>query len=215
MPLVQGTLDLLVLGTLAACPGTATASRPRWSPAHRGGAGHRRRRLYQALHRLDGQGLVEAEWRPSENNAARAVLNAHGGRGGKRLRAEAANWRRYSRRGRGRLAGRIAHVRSGPPPPPFGYLRRRPEAVESEVDEGVNAHLGDEGGRARAEGMPADAARREALRRFGDLEGTRRAIAGGRAGEGEADGARIARAGPEAGRADRFAQPAARLRCSP
>ena len=52
--------------------------------------------LYQALHRLDRQGLVEAEWRASENNRrARYYTLTPAGR--KRLREEAANWRRYSR----------------------------------------------------------------------------------------------------------------------
>jgi PadR family transcriptional regulator, regulatory protein PadR len=52
--------------------------------------------LYQALHRLDRQGLVHAEWRPSENNRrARYYELTPSGR--KRLRQEMANWRRYSR----------------------------------------------------------------------------------------------------------------------
>ena len=52
--------------------------------------------LYQALHRLDRQGLVEAEWRPSENNRrARYYTLTPAGR--RRLREETVNWRRYSR----------------------------------------------------------------------------------------------------------------------
>jgi transcriptional regulator len=52
--------------------------------------------LYQALHRLDRQNLVEAEWRSSENNRrARYYTLTPAGR--KRLRQETANWRRYSR----------------------------------------------------------------------------------------------------------------------
>ena len=52
--------------------------------------------LYQSLHRLDRQGLVEADWRPSENNRrARYYLLTPAGR--KRLREETASWRRYSR----------------------------------------------------------------------------------------------------------------------
>jgi transcriptional regulator len=52
--------------------------------------------LYQALHRLDRQGLVEAEWRPSDNNR-RARYYALTPAGRKRLREETGNWRRYSR----------------------------------------------------------------------------------------------------------------------
>lgn len=96
LPLVQGTLDLLVLRTLMPGPmhgyGIATL-------IHRRTAGHlaiEDAALYQALHRLDRQGLVEAEWRPSENNRrARFYTLTPAGR--KRLREETAIWRRYSR----------------------------------------------------------------------------------------------------------------------
>lgn len=58
-------------------------------------------------------------------------------------------------------------------PRPFWYLRRRPETVESEVDEELNLHLEMRVEELRARGLSLDAARREALRQFGDLEGTR------------------------------------------
>jgi DNA-binding PadR family transcriptional regulator len=52
--------------------------------------------LYQALHRLDRQGLVDPEWRASENNRrARYYALTPGGR--KRLREDTEHWRRYSR----------------------------------------------------------------------------------------------------------------------
>ena len=96
LPLVQGTLDLLVLGTLAATSrhgyGIATEVHRRTG----GVLAVEDAALYQALHRLEGQSLVEAEWRPSENNR-RARYYALTAAGRKRLRAEAANWRRYSR----------------------------------------------------------------------------------------------------------------------
>lgn len=96
LPLVQGTLDLLVLRTLASAPmhgyGIATLVRRRTD----GDLAIEDAALYQALHRLDRQGLVEAEWRPSENNRrARYYTLTPAGR--TRLREEAANWRRYSR----------------------------------------------------------------------------------------------------------------------
>jgi transcriptional regulator len=60
--------------------------------------------LYQALHRLDRQGLVDAEWRPSKNNRrARFYTLTPDGR--KRLREETANWRRYARAVDALLAG--------------------------------------------------------------------------------------------------------------
>ena len=52
--------------------------------------------LYQALHRLHRQDLVDAEWGPSENNRrARFYTLTPAGR--KRLREETTNWRRYVR----------------------------------------------------------------------------------------------------------------------
>lgn len=96
MPLVQGTLDLLVLRTLSSGPmhgyGIATQVHQRTG----GDLAIEDAALYQALHRLDRQGLVEAEWRPSENNRrARYYTVTPAGR--KRLREGAANWRRYAR----------------------------------------------------------------------------------------------------------------------
>ena len=96
LPLVQGTLDLLVLRTLAAGPmhgyGIASLVRERTD----GELAIEDAALYQALHRLDRQGFVEAEWRPSENNR-RARFYALTPTGRKRLRLETATWRRYSR----------------------------------------------------------------------------------------------------------------------
>jgi transcriptional regulator len=96
LPLVQGTLDLLVLRTLAAGPmhgyGIATLIHQRTG----GELAVEDAALYQALHRLDRQDLVEAEWRPSENNR-RARYYTLTPRGRKRLRADADHWRRYAR----------------------------------------------------------------------------------------------------------------------
>lgn len=96
LPLVQGTLDLLVLRTLASRAkhgyGIATDIHERTG----GILSVEDAALYQALHRLDRQGLVEAEWGPSENNRrARYYTLTPAGR--TRLREETANWRRYSR----------------------------------------------------------------------------------------------------------------------
>ena len=54
---------------------------------------------------------------------------------------------------------------------PFWYLRRR--SVRSEVDEELRTHLEMRVDELVATGMPRGEARREALRQFGDLEGTR------------------------------------------
>jgi transcriptional regulator len=52
--------------------------------------------LYQSLHRLERQRLIEAEWRPSENNR-RARYYTLTAAGRKRLQQDAETWRRYSR----------------------------------------------------------------------------------------------------------------------
>jgi PadR family transcriptional regulator, regulatory protein PadR len=52
--------------------------------------------LYQSLHRLERQELIEAEWGPSENNR-RARFYTLTAAGKKRLQHETATWRRYTR----------------------------------------------------------------------------------------------------------------------
>jgi len=96
LTLVPGTLDLLVLGALAGGPrhgyGIAAAIEERTN----GELEIEDAALYQALHRLDRHGLLEAEWRPSENHR-RARYYALSSSGRRRLRDETATWRRYSR----------------------------------------------------------------------------------------------------------------------
>ena len=104
LPLLQGTLDLLVLRCLADGPrhGYAVATMVREQTD--GNLSVEDAALYQALHRLDRQQLVDAEWGPSENNRrARFYTLTPAGR--KRLREETANWRRYSRAVEAVLAG--------------------------------------------------------------------------------------------------------------
>jgi PadR family transcriptional regulator PadR len=95
VPLLQGSLDLLVLGALSAGAthgyGVATLVRERSS----GALAIEDAALYQALHRLERKGLVAAEWGLSDNNR-RARFYELTADGRKRLRAEAASWRRYA-----------------------------------------------------------------------------------------------------------------------
>src|SRR5579864_4838719 len=56
---------------------------------------------------------------------------------------------------------------------PFWYLRRRPDAIASEIDEELKHHLELRADELVAAGMARDEARREALRQFGDLSATR------------------------------------------
>lgn len=96
LPLFQGSLDLLVLGALASGTTHGYGIATLVSDRSGGALEIEDAALYQALHRLERNGLVSAEWGLSENNrrARYYVLTADGR---KRLREEAANWRRYAR----------------------------------------------------------------------------------------------------------------------
>ena len=95
MPLVKGTLDVLVLKALT------------WGPRHgfeittwlEDRSGGRLdiddSALYQALHRLEERGLVGAEWGTTDNNRrARYYRLTTAGR--THLRAETSRWTRYA-----------------------------------------------------------------------------------------------------------------------
>jgi PadR family transcriptional regulator, regulatory protein PadR len=96
LPLFKGTLDLLVMKTLSwgAMHGFAIAS---WlEESSQGELGVDDSALYQALHRLEGRGLVDAAWGVTENNRkARYYRLTTKGRA--HLRAEADTWERYTR----------------------------------------------------------------------------------------------------------------------
>jgi len=96
LPLMQGTLDLIVLRALELGPihGYGVAARVRERTG--GELAVEDAALYQALHRLDRQGFIEAEWRASENNRrARYYSLTRSGR--TRLAEQAVHWRRYAR----------------------------------------------------------------------------------------------------------------------
>jgi predicted permease len=56
---------------------------------------------------------------------------------------------------------------------PFWYLRRRPDTVASEVDEELESHIAMRIEELRSAGLSESEAKREALRRFGDLDAAR------------------------------------------
>jgi len=93
--LVQGTLDLLLLKILAleAMNGWSISQRLRQISGDvlqvSDGS------LYPALHKLEQEGWISAEWRPSENNR-RAKFYSLTRLGRKQLEKEAANWDRLS-----------------------------------------------------------------------------------------------------------------------
>lgn len=96
LSLVPGTLDLLVLRTLASGAMHGYGIATHVHDLTGGELAIEDAALYQALHRLDRQALVDAEWSPSENNR-RARYYSLTAAGRKRLRDETDNWRRYSR----------------------------------------------------------------------------------------------------------------------
>jgi PadR family transcriptional regulator, regulatory protein PadR len=93
--LVQGTLDLLILKIVALEPmhGWAIAQRIRQVSKEVLQVGQSA--LYPALHKLERQGLIEAEWKVSENNR-RAKYYALTRAGRKAMSHEAAQWERLS-----------------------------------------------------------------------------------------------------------------------
>jgi len=93
--LLQGTLDLLILKTLAleAMHGWGIAQRIEQvsEDALQIGQGS----LYPALHRLEYKGLIQAEWGASENNR-KAKFYSLTSKGKKQLAAELRDWDRLS-----------------------------------------------------------------------------------------------------------------------
>jgi transcriptional regulator len=95
LPLLKGTLDVLVLKALTWGPqhGFGIAV---WLEARSGGVlGVDDSALYQALQRMEERGLVEAEWGMTENNRrARFYRMTPAGR--RQLRAQTTDWLRYA-----------------------------------------------------------------------------------------------------------------------
>jgi PadR family transcriptional regulator, regulatory protein PadR len=93
--LLQGTLDLLVLKTLQleAMHGWGIAQRIQ--QISRDVLQVQQGSLYPALHRLENRGLIEAEWRASENNRRAKYYNLTTA-GRKQLAKEVAEWGRIS-----------------------------------------------------------------------------------------------------------------------
>ena len=95
LPLLKGTLDLLILKTLSWGPlhGYAIAT---WLEQRSDGTlGVDDSALYQALQRMEGRGWLAAEWGVTENNRrARYYKLTTAGR--QRLRTESETWARYT-----------------------------------------------------------------------------------------------------------------------
>ena len=89
--LVQGTLHMLILKTLALEPmhgyGIGSAS----SRSARASSGSTPGRLFPALRRLERDGLIAGEWRVTENNR-RAKFYRLTAQGRARLKRETRDW---------------------------------------------------------------------------------------------------------------------------
>jgi len=93
--LLQGTLDLLILKTLAVEPMHGWGISLRIQALSREVLQVNQGSLYPALHRLEQQGLIAAEWGNSDNNR-QAKFYELTKRGRKQLTEETRNWERLA-----------------------------------------------------------------------------------------------------------------------
>ena len=93
--LPQGTLDLLILRTVALGPQHGWAISERIQQVSCEVLQVRQGSLYPALHRLERRGWIKARWSTSENNR-RAKYYELTRSGQKQLETEAATWRKLT-----------------------------------------------------------------------------------------------------------------------
>lgn len=93
--LIQGTLDVLILKTLATEPRHGWAIAKRIQAASGDVLQIKQGSLYPALHRLEQQGLIKAEWRPTDTGReAKFYALTRAGRA--HLDEELTQWERLS-----------------------------------------------------------------------------------------------------------------------
>ncbi|MBZ5496412.1 MAG: PadR family transcriptional regulator [Acidobacteriia bacterium] len=93
--LVQGTLDLLILKTIALEPMHGWGIAQRIRQVSRDVLQVNQGALYPALHRLEQSGWIRARWGESDNNR-RAKFYSMTPSGRRYLERERANWQRLS-----------------------------------------------------------------------------------------------------------------------
>jgi PadR family transcriptional regulator PadR len=101
LPLPQGTLDLLILKTLALEPLHGWAVSERLHQISREAVQVGQGSLYPALHRLELAGCIKARWQTTGNNR-RAKYYELTRRGRKQLDSASESWRK--------LAAAVGHV---------------------------------------------------------------------------------------------------------
>jgi PadR family transcriptional regulator PadR len=95
LELPQGTLDLLILKTVALQPRHGWAISERLHQISKATLDIRQGSLYPALHRLERRGWIKARWGTSDNNRrAKYYELTKGGRA--RLETEISAWRKLS-----------------------------------------------------------------------------------------------------------------------
>ncbi len=93
--LLRGTLDLLILKTLALEPMHGWGIAQRIEQVSQEVFSVNQGSLYPALHRLEQQGWIDADWSDSDNNR-RAKFYRLTARGRKQLASEERNWERVA-----------------------------------------------------------------------------------------------------------------------
>jgi len=93
--ILQGTLDVLILKTLAAGAMHGWGIAQRIQQISQDVLRVNQGSLYPALHRLEGEGWIAAEWGASENNR-KAKYYRLTRSGQRQLEAETENWRRLA-----------------------------------------------------------------------------------------------------------------------
>lgn len=94
-PLLQGTLDLIVLHLLQAEPTNGYDLSLRIQATTRDVLNVNSGSLYPALYRLEEKGLIRAEWEATENGR-RAKVYSLTAAGRKHLAAQRESWARFS-----------------------------------------------------------------------------------------------------------------------
>ena len=93
--LLKGTLDLLILRTLALEPRHGMAIADRIAQITRGTFDVRPGSLFPALHRLAQEGFIKGSWQPSAEGR-RTKCYALTADGRRQLAVERSQWRRFS-----------------------------------------------------------------------------------------------------------------------
>src|SRR5690348_2661129 len=95
LDLLQGTLDLLILRTLALEANHGWGIAQRLQQISRDVLQVGQGSLYPALHRLERKGLIKSDWRATENNR-RAKYYELTRSGRRQLEAEISEWKKLS-----------------------------------------------------------------------------------------------------------------------